>query len=112
MQAGRQQTWAGQLERLPHGVLAGRQSPEEGGRGRAAGEAATGRGAGRTEPRGRGFAAARAGTDRRCPRHARPATPGLGRVGGMGEPAPRRALERDLLLREKPSPNPPESTPS
>lgn len=33
MQAGRQQTWAGQLERLPHGVLAGRQSPEEGGAG-------------------------------------------------------------------------------
>lgn len=33
MQAGRQQAWAGQLERLPHGVLAGRQSPEEGGGG-------------------------------------------------------------------------------
>lgn len=30
----------------------------------------------------------------------------------MGEPAPRRALDRDLLLGDKPSPNPPEPTPS
>lgn len=41
------------------------------------------------------------------PRDSRPR---LGR--GMGDPAPRRALDRDLLLGDKPSPNPPEPTPS
>lgn len=108
-QAGRQQTWARRLRRLPLGVLAGRQ--------RRGAEPSCGRGrdgAGRRPQGARGprVCCSPGGNRREVPASPKPRDSGPRRDRGMGEPAPRRALDRDLLLGDKPFRNPPEPAPS